>query len=97
MYNYDHIGQNLVTRVNVTEFRRHLAQYIATVRYGGDYVCIRRKGMEPVYLVSRADMDLICDRTDDIEAGPKDENGHRSGRGLMYWVRQQFKQDRKKA
>ncbi len=45
--------------VSVSEFRRRLAHYISVVRYGDDWVCIHRKGMEPVYLVSEADMKLI--------------------------------------
>ena len=73
----------------------HMAHYIAMVRYGDDWVRIKRKGLEPVYLVSEADMKLIWDRSDDMDAGPRDaETGERSGRGLMYWVRQGFRRDR---
>lgn len=83
MINYDEHDTNMVTRLTVTQFRKHLARYIATVRYGGDYVCIQRKGQDPVYLVSRADMDLIWERSDDLEIGPRKDTGYRSGEGLM--------------
>lgn len=91
----DHHGPIHVTGISVTELRRHLAHYIAMVRYGDDWVCIRRKGMDPVYLVSEADMKLIWERSDDMEDGLRDpKTGMRPGRGLMYWVRQGFKRDR---
>ncbi len=83
MINYDDHDTNMITRVTVTEFRKYLARYIATVRYGSDYVCIRRKGQDPVYLISQADMDLIWERRDDLEVGPRNEDGQRSGNGLM--------------
>ena len=81
--NYDDHPDILVTRIKVTEFRKHMAHYMATVRYGGDYVCIQRKGQDPVYLVSSADMDLIRERRDDLDVGPRLETGQRSGFGLM--------------
>ena len=69
--------------VSISEFRRRLSHYVHMVRYGESYVAILRKGMEPVYLVSRADMDLIWEKTDELNGGPRDEKGRRSGWGLM--------------
>ena len=83
MMNYDEHLSTLVTRVSVTQFRKHLAHYIATVRYGDDYVCIQRKGQDPVYLISQADMDLIWERRDDLEVGPRTDKGNRNGLGIM--------------
>jgi PHD/YefM family antitoxin component YafN of YafNO toxin-antitoxin module len=82
--------------VNVTEFRRHMAHYVASVRYGDDWLRIRRKGTDPVYLVSETDFRLICEKVDDLDGGPRDpKTGRRSGRGFMYWVREAFRADRK--
>lgn len=87
MVNYDHVQHAIRQRVTVTQFRRHMAHYIAMVRYGDDYICIQRRGHEPVFLVSQADMDLIWERRDDLESGPRDAKGHRRGFGLLYWLR----------
>ena len=93
----DHQDNIRVTGITVSEFRRHLAHYIAMVRYGDDWVRIQRKGMEPVYLVSEADMQLIWKTSDEFYAGPKDPvTGKLPGRGFMHWVRQGFRQDRGK-
>ncbi|MEM7719116.1 MAG: type II toxin-antitoxin system Phd/YefM family antitoxin [Pseudomonadota bacterium] len=84
-------GRPIHKAVTVTQFRRHLAHYIAAVRYGDDYVCIQRRGRDPVYLISQADMDLIWDRCADLEHGPRDAQGHRRGFGLLYWLRRLIK------
>lgn len=82
--------------VSVTEFRRHMAHYIAAVRYGDDWLCIRRKGTDPVYLVSETDFRLICEKVDDMAEGPRDpKTGRRSGRGFMHWVYEALTADRK--
>ena len=91
MVNYDDIEDNLTSSVTVTEFRRHMAQYIATVRYGDDYVCIKRKNADPVYLVCKADFDLIWEKSDDLRGGPRNEKGHRTGLGFLYWLREIWK------
>ncbi|MDA8586828.1 type II toxin-antitoxin system Phd/YefM family antitoxin [Rhodobacteraceae bacterium] len=93
MFNYDEHLKNIRTGVSVTEFRKHLADYIAMVRYGDDWVCIRRKGKDPVWLISQADMDLIWERRDDLHAGPRDDAGHRSGNGFMSWWRKALLRD----
>ncbi len=85
MINYDDHPQNIRKSIRVTEFRRHMAHYIAMVRYGDDWVAIQRKGGYPVYLVSQADFDLLHERKDDVLHGPRDpETGKRTGRGLWY-------------
>ena len=91
MINYDDELHNIRHAVTVTQFRRWMAHYIAMVRYGDDYVCIKRRGRDPVYLVCQADMDLIWERSDDLHSGPHDpETGCRTGRGFLYWLRQVF-------
>ena len=73
-------------RIYVSEFRRRLSHFISEVRHGGDFVCIRRKGEENVYLISQADWDLLSSRIDDLESGKRDpESGMRKG-GLWRWL-----------
>ena len=95
MISYEDHEHNIRTRVTVSEFRRHLAHYIAMVRYGDDWVCIRRKGMDSVFLVSETDMRLIWKASDEFYDGDRDAKGNITGRGLMYWIREGFRQDRK--
>jgi prevent-host-death family protein len=92
MVNYEDKHHNIRKTITVTEFRRWMAHYIAMVRYGDDWVCIKRRGMDPVYLVSKADMDLIWKASDELAYGPVEpETGYRSGRGFMYWVRESLR------
>ncbi len=91
MVNYDDHEANITSAISITEFRRYMAHYIATVRYGDDYVCIKRKNSEPVYLVSRADMELIWEKSDELHAGPRDAKGHRTGMGFLHWMRRLWK------
>ena len=69
----------------VSEFRRHLAHYIASVRYGRDRVEIRRDGAEPVYLVSAADFEVLQERLVEIDEGPLE--GGRRDAGQTFWAR----------
>ncbi|NNE79595.1 MAG: type II toxin-antitoxin system prevent-host-death family antitoxin [Silicimonas sp.] len=95
MINYEDHPDNIREVITVTQFRRWMAHYIAMVRYGDDWVCIKRRGMDPVYLVSKADMELIREKSDDIELGPRNpKTGSRTGRGFMYWVRRLLKAER---
>lgn len=95
MINYEDHHHAIRTVITVTEFRRWMAHYIAMVRYGNDYVCIKRRGMDPVYLVSQADIDLIRERSDGLEQGLRNpKTGRRSGRGMMYWVRRAFREEK---
>lgn len=71
--------------VTVTMLRKHLAQYIARVRYGDEWVCIQRRGCDPVYLVSQVDFNLICKERDELMHGPTDpETGKRPAKGFWY-------------
>lgn len=95
MISYEDHPETIQHWITVTRFRRHMAHYIAMVRYGNDWVCIRRKGMEPVYLVSKADFDLIREKADDLHDGPRDpKTGYRSGLGFMHWLRELLKAER---
>lgn len=87
-------SQTIRHGVTVSEFRRRLAHYVALVRYGDDWVCIHRKGMEPVYLVSEADMKLIWDTSDEFYGGGRDADGFLKGRGLWHWICEGFRRDR---
>lgn len=59
-----------------------MANYVSAVRYGDDWVRIRRKNTGPVYLVSETDFRMICKAVDDLHDGPRDPKaGRRSGRG----------------
>ncbi|MEM9969841.1 MAG: type II toxin-antitoxin system prevent-host-death family antitoxin [Pseudomonadota bacterium] len=70
----------------VSDFRRHLAHYIASVRYGRDRVEIRRKDAEPVYLVSAADFEVIAERVAPLDEGPVASWGERDPSG-SFWAR----------
>lgn len=94
MISYEDVPGNIRHIVSVTQLRRHLAHYIAMVRYGDDWVCIKRRGMPPVFLVSQADFDLICTRRDDLHGGPPDAAGHRTGFGLVYWLKALIRAER---
>ncbi len=96
MISYEHHEDNIrITGISVTEFRRHMAHYIAMVRYGDDWVRIKRKGMEPVYLVSEADMRLIWKASDEFYEGTWTGNPKLPfKRGILYWIREAFRQDR---
>ena len=80
--------------ITVSQFRARLAHYISAVRYGDDWVCIQRKGEDPVYLVSEADMKLIWKTSDEFYEGGRDAQGFLKGRGLWHWVREGFRRDR---
>ena len=74
------------TIVKVTAFRKNMSRLIASVRHGDDWVCIKRKGCDPVYLVSQADFDLIQSRRDALLNAPRDpETGMPTGKG--FWQR----------
>ena len=91
-------NRTLRRTVTVTEFRSRMAHYIASVRYGDDWLRIRRKGTDPVYLVSEADFRMLCEKVDEFYDGPRDRmTGQRTGRGFMYWLWQGLKADRKAA
>ena len=93
MINYDDVPHAIHQRTKVTHFRRHMAHYIAMVRYGDDFVCIKRRGMDNVYLVSQADFDLICKRRDAIV---HKKMVHDDGCRTNFWqvLRRQLKRDR---
>ncbi len=55
--------------VSVSTFRKRLAHYIAQVRHGCDFVCIRRRGEGNVYLISQADWDLLSEKISHLESG----------------------------
>ena len=95
MINYDDVPHAIHQRTKVTHFRRHMAHYITLVRYGDDYVCIKRRGMDNVYLVSQADFDLINKRRDVLIHGPCDpKTGNRIGRGFWHVLRDRLREDR---
>ena len=86
MPNYDHIDDNLHSYVSVTQFRRNLAGYIATVRFGDDFVCIQRKGRDPVYLISEADFAVLSKRRGYARRPSKTEVQQRSGFWRRIWA-----------
>ena len=96
MINYDDAPADQQHYISVTEFRRHLSHYIALVRYGDDFICITRRGGNPVYLVSEADFDLIREQEEILDHGPRDENGERmQSDGLMSRLRDLIRWERK--
>lgn len=58
--------------VSASTFRKRLSHYVAQVRHGNDFVCIRRRGEENVYLISQADWDLLRQKIVDLESGTFD-------------------------
>lgn len=93
MIDYEQVPHEIHQVVKVSQFRRHMAHYIAMVRYGDDYVCIKRKRMDPVYLVSSADFDLIRKRQGEVvHKEMVEDDGCRSS----FWqvLRRQLKRDR---
>ncbi len=80
--------------VSVSEFRRRLAAGLGHLEVRDEWVCIHRKGMEPVYLVSEADMKLIWKTSDEFYGGGRDADGFLKGRGLWHWIREGFRADR---
>lgn len=73
--------------IGITEFRRRLAHWIGCVRYGDDFICIRRKGEDPVFLISKADFDLMEKTRIDYDAGPYDPVTKGRREGIMAWFR----------
>ena len=82
-----------LAHVTTTEFRGRLAHYIGRVRHGGDFIAIRRKGEENVYVISQADWDLLDVKIADLEDGPYDPVWKCRTRGFMAW----FKREREGA
>ena len=83
--------------IGITAFRKHMAHYIATVRYGDDWICIKRNHAEPVYLVSQADFDLISDRRDELLGAPRDPvTRMRRGKGMWQVLREVFAAERRR-
>lgn len=96
MINYDDHPDSIRKIVRVTEFRQRMSHYIAMVRYGDDWVCIKRRGTDPVYLVSQADFDLINRRRDRLLNAPKDpDTGKPKGKGLWQQLRDALAADRR--
>lgn len=93
----DHPGEIRMT-VNTSQFRAHLAHYIAMVRYGDDWVRIKRKGCDPVYLVSEADMKLIWKESNAFYGHSRNaETGAESGYSFLHWINEGFRRDRGKS
>ena len=76
-----------IQSMGTSEFRRRLAHWIGSVRYGDDVICIRRRGADPVYLISKADFDLMEQKRLDIDVGPWDEELKARSGGIMAWLR----------
>ena len=72
MYTHVTPADPTTASISTSEFRRRLAHYIGLVRYGNDVVVIHRKGEEPVYLISRADWDLLDKKIDHLENDGRD-------------------------
>ncbi|MEO1024817.1 MAG: type II toxin-antitoxin system prevent-host-death family antitoxin [Pseudomonadota bacterium] len=71
--------------VTVSQFRKNVAGYINHVRYGDEWICIQRRNCDPVYLVCKADFDLIMSKVDDLVDGPKDpKTGKRPPKGFWW-------------
>ena len=95
MISYEDHPKEIRQTVTVSKFRAQMAHYIAMVRYGDDWICIKRKGCDPVYLVSAADMDLIWKESNALYGkSVVYPNGFKSGHNLMHWVREAFRRDR---
>lgn len=69
----------------VTRFRKYLSIYIDHVRYGDHFVCIERKGCDPVYLISQADFDLMCKRSDELLRPPINPQTGTVTKGNGFW------------
>lgn len=65
-------AKNYMKGIGTSEFRRRLSHYIGCVRYGGDFVAIRRKGEDNVYLISQFDWDLLGRKITDLDSGKFD-------------------------
>ena len=97
MISYEDHPKEIRPTVTVSQFRAHMAHYIAMVRYGDDWVRIKRKGCAPVYLVSEADMKLIWKESDALyDKSIVDNSGMKTGYGLLHWIREGFRHDRGK-
>lgn len=83
----DDENATFIRGIKVSEFRRRLAHYIARVRHGDDFVAIHRKGEDPVFLISKADFDLMEEKRLDVEVGPWCEKTKVRRGGIMKWLR----------
>ncbi len=84
-------SSNYMRGIGTSEFRRRLSHYIGCVRYGGDFVAIRRKGEDNVYLISQFDWDLLGRKITDLDSGkydPKLKVRHGGSRELLNWEKQ---------
>ena len=82
--------------VTTTAFRARLAHYVGRVRHGGDFIAIRRKSEENVYLISQADWDLLDAKIADIEEGPFDPDWNCRRGGIMRWFRRRREETEQK-
>ena len=80
--------------VTVSQFRQRLASYIGCVRYGDDFVRIKRRGEDPVYLISEVDFKLMEKTRIDYDVGPKDPVSKGRFGGIMEYMRKRAKQRR---
>jgi len=86
MVNNDRAARASLAVVTTSEFRGRLAHYIGRVRHGGDFVAIRRKGEENVYVISQADWDLLDKKIADLEDGPYDPDWKCRRGGIWAWL-----------
>ena len=93
----DDDGHPYTRAVTVSEFRRHLARYIARVRFGDDFVAVHRRGEDPVFLISQADFDLLEERRTDLDVGPYDPERKGRWAGIMKFLRDDKTYQRRKA
>ncbi len=95
MISYEDHPREITQTVTVSKFRAHLAHYIAMVRYGDDWIRIKRKGCAPVYLVSEADMKLIWKESDAFYGHNRcAKTGAKTGYDFLHWIREGFRRDR---
>lgn len=81
--------------VTISELRKDLARLVASVRYGSDFVVIRRKAEDNVYLISQADWDLLDRKIDELETGRWCDRRKRMVGGLMSFLRREKSLERK--
>ena len=73
--------------MTTSEFRGRLAHYIGRVRHGGDFIAIRRKGEDNVYVISQADWDVLDRKMADLDEGPYDPVQKRRRGGFLAWFK----------